>query len=446
MQLLGRVSGALAGVLVLLGSSYGAPACAQASPSQSSAHSPAAGAPLVAIVGGSVPNLDGGPALRDAVIVIEADRIKAVGPAASTSIPAGARIVHADHKWLIPGLTNMHVHLDLVLPGVSGAALANESDAARALRMAENARLSLESGVTTVRLVGTKGGTDFALKDAIDRGVMPGPRIFTAGEILGTTGGHGIRPGQGLDGPYEAAKGVREQIRLGATWIKLAISGGIADSHGAIGASEMSKEELRAAIDAAHERGVKVTAHASSAIAVNDAVDAGIDCIEHGFLLTEPVIRKMKDKGVYLVPTIVVSQAGAMEFFRKIGSPDWYLARVRSVGKIHWAALQTAIRLGVPIVLGTDQFPFEPNEGTTATVREAELYVEAGMTPLRALRAATIEPAKLLGAQDDMGQIAAGKYADIIGVDADPTHDIRALRTIGLVMKGGRIVRNDWGN
>jgi imidazolonepropionase-like amidohydrolase len=399
---------------------------------------------LTAIVGASIANLDGGPPLRDAVVLIEGERIKAVGPAASTSIPAGTRIVHADKKWLIPGLINMHVHLDLVLPGVSGAALANESDAARALRMAANARLSLDSGVTTVRLVGTKDGTDFALKDAIDHGTVPGPRIFTAGEILGTTGGHGIRPGQGLDGPYEMAKGVREQIRRGATWIKLAISGGIADAHGAIGASEMSKEELRAAIEAAHERGVKVTAHASSAIAVNDAVDAGIDCIEHGFLLTEPVIRKMKDKGVYLVPTIVVSQAGAMEFFRKIGSPDWYLARVASVGKVHWAALQYAIKTGVPIVLGTDQFPFEPNGGTTATVREAELYVEAGMTPSQALRAATSEPAKLLGAEADLGQIAAGKYADIDAVDTDPSVDIHALRTIGLVIKGGRVVRNDW--
>jgi len=399
---------------------------------------------LIAVVGASIASLDGRPPLHDAVVLIDGERIKSVGPAASTSIPSGARIVRADHKWLIPGLINMHVHLDLILPGTSGSALANESDAGRALRMAENARLSLESGVTTVRLVGTRDGTDFALKDAIDHGTAIGPRIFTAGEILGTTGGHGIRPGQGLDGPYEVAKGVREQIRRGATWIKLAISGGIADSHGAIGASEMSVEELRAAVEAAHQRGVKVTAHASSAAAINDAIDAGIDCIEHGFLLNEPVIRKMKDKGVYLVPTIVVTQAGAMEFFRKIGSPDWYLARVASVGKVHWAALQYAIKVGVAIVLGTDQFPFEPNEGTTATVREAELYVEAGMTPLRAVRAATIEPARLLGAENDLGQIADGKYADIDAVDADPTADIHALRSIHLVIKGGQVVRNDW--
>lgn len=399
---------------------------------------------VTAIVGGSIVNLDGGAPLRDAVVLIEGERIKAIGPPGSLTIPADARLIRATGKWLIPGLMNLHVHLDLILPGAGGAALANETSAAQALRMAVNARLSLQSGVTTVRLVGTKDGADFALKDAIDRGQLPGPRIFSAGEILGTTGGHGIRPGQGLDGPYEFEKGVREQIRRGASWIKLAISGGIADPQGSIGASQMSREELKGAIEAAHQRGVKVTAHASSAVAVNDALEAGIDCIEHGFLLTEPVLRKMKDKGVYLVPTIVVTQSGAEEFFRKIGSPDWYLARVRSVGKQHWAALQTAIRIGVPIVLGTDQYPFEPNEGTTATIREAELYVDAGMTPLKALRSATVEAGKLLGISADAGVLSAGRYADIVGVDADPTQDIHALRTIGLVMKAGLIVRDDW--
>ena len=403
----------------------------------------AATARMLAVVGASIASLDGSAPLHDAVVLIDGERIAAVGPAASTPVPSGARIVRADQKWIIPGLINMHVHFDLILPGTGGAALANESEAARALRMAENARLSLESGVTAVRLVGTKDRTDFALKNAIDHGTARGPRIFTAGELLGTTGGHGIRPGQGLDGPHEVTKGVREQIRRGASWIKVAISGGIADSHGAIGASQMSIEELRAAVETAHQRGIKVTAHASSAAAINEALDAGIDCIEHGFMLDEAVIRKMKDKGVYLVPTIVVTQAGAMEFFRKIGSPDWYLARVASVGKVHWAALQYAIKIGVPIVLGTDQFPFEPNEGTTATVREAELYVEAGMTPLRAMRAVTIEPARLLGAENDLGQIAVGKYADINAVDADPTTDIRALRTIHMVMKGGQVIRND---
>ena len=154
--------------------------------------------------------------------------------------------------------------------------------------------------------------------------------------------------------------------------------------------------------------------------------------------LTPPVLTRMKEKGVWLVPTIVVSQKGAREFYKKIGSPDWSLDRVDSVGKGHWAMLQNAIRIGTPIALGSDQYPWEPNEGTTATIREAELYAEAGMTPLQALRAATIEPARMLGVDKQVGALRPGYLADIVAVDADPTADIRALRTISFVMKGGK--------
>ena len=230
----------------------------------------------------------------------------------------------------------------------------------------------------------------------------------------------------------------------GAEWIKIAISGGISDTHGDIAASHMTSDEMEAVIDTAHRHGVKVTAHSGSPIATNEALDLGLDCVEHGYFLTEDVLRKMKDKGTWLVPTIVVSQPTVMEFFKKIGSPDWYLARVEAVGKSHWAMLQNAIKIGVKIALGTDQFPYEPNDKTTATIREAQYYVEAGMTPLQALRAATIEPARMLGAADRLGSIEKGKLADIIALDRDPTKDITALRTIRLVMKAGTVsIRNE---
>jgi imidazolonepropionase-like amidohydrolase len=158
------------------------------------------------------------------------------------------------------------------------------------------------------------------------------------------------------------------------------------------------------------------------------------------------VLKEMKAKGVWLVPTIVVTQPGALEFYRKIGSPPWYLERVKSAGVDHWAMMQNAIRLGVNIALGTDQFPFESNDGTTATVAEAELYVKAGMTPLQALRAATVNSAQLIGMEKDLGTLEPGKFADVIAVTADPVQDIRALRTIGFVMKGGAVVRNDWSS
>lgn len=397
-------------------------------------------APVTALVGGTVVDIDTGKATPDAVVVIEGERIKSVGPAASIAVPAGATVVPMNGRWLVPGLMNMHVHFGLKLPGAAGAALANETDPQQVLRMANNARLSLLSGVTTVRLTGEDHGNDFALQAAIDRGEAIGPRIQTAGDIIVPTGGHGSLE---ADGPYALAKAARQQIKQGATWIKIAISGGIADTHGSIEAAPMTDEELSTLIEVAHRNGVKVTAHNGSTEAALQSLKFGIDCFEHGYHLNDEVLRQMKQKGVWLVPTIVVSQPGAQEFYKKIGSPPWYLARVESTGRDHWAMLQKAIRIGVPVALGTDQFPFEPNGGTTATVREAELYVEAGMSPLQALQAGTTRTAKMLGMEADVGRIKSGLYADIIALEADPTKDIRALRTINFVMKGGAVVRND---
>lgn len=399
-----------------------------------------------AIVGASVVDLNRGAAVPDAVVVIDGERIAAIGPAASTPIPQGAEVIRAAGKWIAPGLMNMHTHYGLVLPGRVGAELANESEAALALRMAANARTSLMSGVTTTRSTGESKGADFALRRAIDRGEAVGPRIFTAGQGVRVTGGHGWKPGdEGLDSPDALRRAVRREVFAGAEWIKIAISGGIADAHGDIAASHMTKEEVAAVTGTAHRHGVKVTAHSGSPGATLEAIEAGIDCVEHGYFLTEEVLERMRAKGVWYVPTIVVSQPTVMEFFKKIGSPDWYLARVESVGRAHWSTLQNAIKMGVKIALGTDQFPYEPNDGTTATVREAQYYVEAGMTPREALRSATIDTATMLGVADRLGSVEAGKLADLVITDADPARDIRALRSIRLVMKGGVVYRNDLG-
>lgn len=395
---------------------------------------------VTALVGGTVVDVDSGRETPDATIVVRDGRIAEVGPAAGIAVPAGARVVSMKGKWLIPGLMNMHVHLGLKLPGAAGAALVNETDPQEVLRMADNARKSLLSGVTTVRLVGEDHGDDFALREAIERGEVIGPRIKTAGEIIVPTGGHGSLE---ADGPYGLAKAVREQIKRGADWIKIAISGGIADSHGSISAAPMTDEEMSTLIEVAHRNGIPVTAHNGSVAAAQQAMRFGINGFEHGYHLDVPTLKEMKAKGVWLVPTIVVTQAGAREFYKKIGSPDWYLARVDSTGKDHWAMLQNAIKLGVNIALGTDQFPYEPNGGTTATVAEAELYEKAGMTPLQALQAATTKPAEMLKVEGDVGRLQPGKYADIVAVTADPVKDISALRTIDFVMKGGHVVRDD---
>jgi imidazolonepropionase-like amidohydrolase len=395
---------------------------------------------IVAIVGATVVNLGGGGHIADAVVLIDGDRIRAVGARGTTLVPPEAELVRADGAFLVPGLINLHVHLGLVLPGRLATELADESEAELALRMASNARQTLLAGVTTIRLPGDDRHADIALKKAIERGEVPGPRIFSAGEMIDITGGHGAS-GETYDGPYELRKAVRREIAAGASWIKIAISGGIATPRGDIAEALMTPDEIEAVVDAAHRLGAKVTAHSGSPQATSVAVDVGIDCIEHGYFLTRDVLRKMKERGTWLVPTIVVSQPATMPFFEKIESPPWYLDRVKSVGPRHWEALRLAIEEGVRIGLGTDQFPFEPNDGTTATVREAEYYVAAGMTPLQALRSATIDAAELLGADRDIGSIEAGKYADVVAVTQDPSRDITALRNMLLVVKDGEVYR-----
>lgn len=399
----------------------------------------------VAIVGGNVVDVVSGNPIRNAVVVIEGNRISAVGPAGSVSVPAGAERIDAAGRWLIPGLVNMHVHFGLALPSREGADLAGETDADLVLRMAMNARKSLNAGVTTVRLTGDKRHVDLALRRAIDRGELDGPRIFSSGEMIPITGGHGSgRDAETFDGPYEIRRQVRRQIFAGANWIKIAVSSGIATPRGSIAGALMTRDEMEAVTDIARRHGVRVTAHSGSAPATMEAIEAGVSCIEHGYFLDRETLRRMKEKDVWYVPTIVVSRPATLPYFERIGSPPWYLERVRSVAPSHWESLKTAIAEGVRIALGTDQFPYEPNDGTTATVREAEYYVEAGMSPLQALRAATIDAATLLGAATTTGSLEVGKLADIVGLNGDPTASIAALRTIGFVMKDGRVVRDDW--
>lgn len=399
---------------------------------------------VTALVGATVIDVENGKALPDRTVLVDGERIAAIGAAGSVTIPEGAAVLDMDGKWLIPGLMNMHVHPGLVLPGKMAVELAGETDAALALRMAAAARGMLQAGVTTIRIPGDSRHADLALDRSIRKGESIGPRIFSAGESLVITGGHGSEPGVlYADGPDELVKLARQQISLGAKWVKILISGGIATDGGDIAEALMTPEEIRAVVDAAHRFGAKVAAHSGSSAATTVAVDAGVDSIEHGYTLDQKVLRKMARAGTWLVPTIVVSQPATAPFFERIGSPPWYLARRDSVGKVHWKALETAIDEGVNIALGTDQLPQEPNDGTTATVREAEYYVEAGMSPAEALRAATLAPARMLEASEDIGSISEGKYADIVAVEADPLEDISALRTISFVMKNGEVYRHD---
>ena len=382
------------------------------------------------------------PPPRDCAVLVEGGRIAAVGdPDDLASGAADAVSWDLGGAYLLPGLMNMHVHFGLVLPGMTD--LVGEVPAARALRMAQNARETLRAGVTTVRLVGEHAETDFAVRNAIERGRIEGPRIWTAGAPIICTGGHGHGPAGGLeaDGPDELRKAVRSQLKLGADLIKIMISGGIAGQHETIDTAQLDPDEMRAVTTVAHGWGKKVAAHAGPAGVISDAIDAGIDCIEHGYFLTPEVAKKMVEHGTWLVPTIVVSRC--REFYDKIGAPEWMVERALTAGERHFAALQTAIAAGVRIAMGTDMLPAEPFEGSNGTVREMEYLVEAGMSPLDTVRAATIRAAELLGVDHELGRPLPGMLADLIAVDRDPTSDVSALADVRLVMKNGEIFRRE---
>ncbi len=377
----------------------------------------------------------------DTSVVVDGGVIRGVGT--RTELADAEEEIDLRGAYVLAGLANMHVHFGLILPGTEGDRMVNESESALALRMAQNARETLHAGVTTVRLVGERKHADFALKASIARGETAGPRIFSAGMAVIATGGHGhTRAGTiEADGPDEFRKVVRMQLKAGADLIKMCISGGIAGEHEAIRDAQLSKDEMRAVMETAHGSGKRVTAHAGPSGAIRDAIECGLDCVEHGYFLDPTTVQLMVERQVWYVPTIVVSRCE--DFFHKIGAPEWMIRKALQAGEQHFAALQCAIRSGVSIALGTDMMPAEPYEGTTATVRELEFYVEAGMTPLQAVRTATVRPAEWLGVADRQGTVEVGKVADLIAVDGNPSESISNLRRLRFVMQAGQVVRHD---
>jgi imidazolonepropionase-like amidohydrolase len=358
--------------------------------------------------------------------------------------PKDARIVDLDGDHVMAGLANLHVHFGLALPGPLADAVHRADPAELVLLMADSARRTLRSGVTTVRLVGERGYADFALRKAIDAGAVDGPRIFTAGHALCCTGGHGWdADGLEADGADGFRRATREQLRAGADLIKVCVSGGIAGEHEHIDTPQLDDDELTAVLRTAHDWGRKVTAHAGPADVVARAVELGLDCVEHGYQLTDEVTKTMAARGVWYVPTIVVSRCE--EFFIANRVPTWLIDRALSAGPAHWDSLRHALANGVDVAMGSDMPPHAPFDETTATVRELEFMVEAGMPVPDALRSATIRPAEWLGVDSRIGTIEPGKRADLIALRDDPTKDISALRTLRLVLKDGVVYRDDLG-
>lgn len=388
---------------------------------------------------------DGEAVRADRALWIADGAIRDVGAPEQVLAAAGdARVVELGGATLLPGLVNMHVHLGLALPGQMQEKVRGASDAELVLSMAASARGALRAGVTTVRLVGESRYADFALRRAIDAGAVDGPRIFTAGHALCCTGGHGWdADALEADGPDGFRRATREQLRAGADLIKLCISGGIAGEHEHLDTPQLTDAEMAAVIGTAHDWGRRVTAHAGPAPVIARAVALGLDCVEHGYELTPELTDEMARRGVWYVPTIVVSRC--KEYFEANRVPAWMQERALAAGPRHWQSLQWAIRSGVPIALGTDMPPHAGYDGTSATVRELEFMVEAGMSDLAALQAATSRPIEWLRAGDRLGALTAGRRADLVAVQGDPSRDISVLRTIELVMKDGRVYRDDRG-
>src|SRR5580700_1375556 len=413
------------------------------------AQTPKVSAPAeIAVHAGKVLDVRTGNYLTDQIIWIEGDRIKAIGKAAeiSSELPAGAKVIDLSNATVLPGLIDCHTHLTYT-PYMSGPAGLHVSYPREALIGARNARVTLEAGFTTVRNVGAGGYSDIALRDAINAGDVPGPRMLVSGPALSITGGHGdnnLLPFEyhaASDGAADGVDGVRHMVRqnikYGADLIKVMASGGVLSHGDNPQASQYTEEEMKAIVEEAHRLGRKVAAHAHGAQAIRWASDAGVDSIEHGSYIDDAAIAAMKKNGTYLVPTLYLGD-WFLENAERIGTPPELIAKGREVMPAARKNVARAFAAGVKVGFGTDAAVYP--HGLNA--HEFAVMVKLGLTPLQAIQAATINDADLLGWSDKVGTIESGKWADIVAVDGDPLADVTTLERVKFVMKGGEVVKN----
>ena len=385
-------------------------------------------------------------AIKDGRIVAVADGVQKPAFFADFDRPDEVQVIDLTGHVVLPGLLDAHVHImaqpsTFIANARRGGGKISKSDLA--LTGAVYAQRTLAAGFTTVRDLGSNDESVFALRDAIDTGLLPGPTILASGPTLSATGGHGdkgigaskslhpwVRRQEGVcDGVRECTIAVRHNIKLGADLIKFTATGGFMSDTGT--QQQYLAEEMAAIIATAHQRNLKVAAHAYAADAARLALDAGVDSIEHGWLLDREALKQMKKQGTYLVPTLLISRPSAWANMAGTGKG--------SSQRDEFRTFENAYAMGVNIAFGTDVGIYDHGQNAL----EFAVMVELGMPPAAAIRSATVAAADLFGLGDEIGTIEIGKRADIIAVTSNPLTDIRALESVDFVMKSGTVFKRD---
>ncbi len=397
---------------------------------------------------GHVLDVKSGKMLADQTLEIDNGKIVSMVSAAEAKPSSDAMRIDLPNATILPGMIDAHTHL--TFDPVFGYEQLSISTPREALIGAKNARLTLLAGFTTVRNVGARAYTDVALRDAINAGDVPGPRMMVSGPALGITGGHcdnnmlpfeyhAVEDGV-ADGVAGVQQKVRQNIKYGADVIKICATGGVLSLGDNPQSSQYTLEEMKAIVADAHRLGRKVAAHAHGAEGIRWAAEAGVDSIEHGSYIDDAAIAAMKEHGTYLVPTLylgdwMIENAGLTRL------PSPLLAKARDVIPAARKNIAHAFASGVKVALGTDAAVYP--HGMNA--HEFAVMVKLGLTPLQSIQAGTINAADLLGWSGKVGTLEPGAWADIVAVDGDPLKDVTTLERVKFVMKGGEVVKNDYG-